>query len=468
MSKMMVKKKRGNIILIKKSNDLIESRYKFDVWETRFFLSVLSLIRREDVDLKVYRIHYRDIINIFGLRGGQSYAYLREAADSLMSKRFYVPYVSEEGIKREMQYHVIRSVDYMKQGQEGLKAAASHEYIDVTIDPEMKPLLLELQKNFTAYDLQNVVKLGAYPIRMYELIKQYESIGHRTLAITDIKHMLELDKEYPLFANFYARIIEPARKEINEYTDLSITNIEKIKQGRKVTALRFDFRAKDKKELEQARGVPIQQTLFEQGLAFTLEDRSTDPEAERADRLFMEYEYPVVKVWGVSPVAFANLLRDTPEDSLRQAVAVTERAVRAHKANNPAGFFIDALKNGYQDPVVSKEQHEKEIQLAKVEYEELATAYMAARNNFIRKIVERDENARMRAIEKVKKVPQYQKRLKQIGADAEDVATYRTDPELREAVSLFIIAENEVEFQEIALEYGPRLEELERFIGVRK
>ena len=74
----------------------------------------------------------------------------------------------------------------------------------------------------------------------------------------------------------------------------------------------------------------------------------------------------------------------------------------------------------------------------------------------------------MRAIEKVKKVPQYQKRLKQIGADAEDVATYRTDPELREAVSLFIIAENEVEFQEIALEYGPRLEELERFIGVRK
>jgi plasmid replication initiation protein len=468
MAKMLVKKNRGKILLIKKSNDLIESRYKFDVWETRFFLSVLSLIRREDVDLKVYRIHYRDIINIFGLRGGQSYAYLREAADSLMGKRFYVPYVAADGIKREMQYHVIRSVDYMKQGQEGHKAASSHEYIDVTIDPEMKPLLLELQKNFTAYDLQNVVKLGAYPIRVYELIKQYESIGHRTLAITDIKHMLELDKEYPQFANFYARIIEPARKEINEFTDLSITEIEKIKQGRKVTGLKFSFRAKDKKELEQARGLPIQKTLFEQGLAFTLEDRSEDPEAERADRLFMEFEHRVVKLWGVSPVAFASLLRDTQEEQLRQAVAVTERAVRAHRANNPAGFFIDALKNGYQDTVVSKELHEKEIQLAKVEYEELATAYMAARNNFIRKIVERDEHARIRAIEKVKGLPQYQKRLKHIGADPEDVATYRTDPELREAVSLFIIAENEIEFQAIAIEYGPRLEELGKFIGLKK
>ena len=467
-TKMMVKKKKGNIILIKKSNDLIESRYKFDVWETRFFLSVLSQIRREDLDLKVYRIHYRDIINIFGLKGGQSYAYLREAADSLMSKRFYIPYVSEEGIKREMQYHVIRSVDYMKQGQEHLKAASNHEYIDVTIDSDMKPLLLELQKNFTAYDLQNVVKLGAYPIRIYELIKQYESIGHRTLSIQDIKHMLELDNEYPKFANFYARIIEPAWKEINEYTDINITNIEKLKQGKKVVALRFDFRAKDKRELDIARGVPMQQTLFEQGLSFTLEERSQDPESDRVDKLFMEFEEPVIKTWGVSPVAFVTLLKEVPEERLRQSVSVTQRAMQSRKVNNPAGFFIEAIKNGYQDPVVSKEQRAKEIELAKVEYEELATAYFAARNNFIRKIIERDENARVRAIEQIKKIPKFQKHLKAIGADPEDVTTYRTDPELREAVSLQIVAEHGEEFKDIAAEYHPRLEELQRFIGGKK
>ena len=30
------------IVLIKKSNNLVESRYKFDIWETRFFLSILA------------------------------------------------------------------------------------------------------------------------------------------------------------------------------------------------------------------------------------------------------------------------------------------------------------------------------------------------------------------------------------------------------------------------------------------
>ena len=76
--------------IIKKSNQLIEARYKFDVWESRMFLSVLANIRKEDIDFNTYRIWYRDIIKIFGLKSNQSYALLREAAKSLMQKKFYI------------------------------------------------------------------------------------------------------------------------------------------------------------------------------------------------------------------------------------------------------------------------------------------------------------------------------------------------------------------------------------------
>ena len=43
-------RKNQGIVVIKKSNQLIEARYKFDVWETRIFLSVLSNIKRDDED----------------------------------------------------------------------------------------------------------------------------------------------------------------------------------------------------------------------------------------------------------------------------------------------------------------------------------------------------------------------------------------------------------------------------------
>jgi len=243
-------KKRRNkgIVLIKKSNNLIESRYKFDIWETRVFLSVLSQIKRSDDEFEVYRIWYKDIIRAFGLKSGDSYSLLRNAAKSLMAKSFYVSY-EDKGAMREKQYHILREIDYLKSGQEG-KVGDNHEYIDVTVETKMKPLLLQLQRNFTAYDLQNVVHLGVYPVRVYELLKQYESIGHRVLRVEEMKRMFEVSDQYALFGDFNRWIIKPAIKEINEHTDIYVSDIERIKEGRKIVALRFVFHSNKRDSVE--------------------------------------------------------------------------------------------------------------------------------------------------------------------------------------------------------------------------
>ena len=207
------KRKNTGIRLVKKANKLVESRYKFDIWETRIFLSVLTQIKRSDEDFRVYRIWYKDLIKSFGLKSAQSYELLREAAKGLMRKVFYVTSV-ERGQRRETQYHIIRSANYLMEGEKG---GDNQEYIDITIDPEMKPLLLQLGsnyrgengENFTAYDLNNVIKLGAYHVRIYELLKQYQSIGHRRMEVVEMKRMLEITKEYPLFGNFFQKVIKP-------------------------------------------------------------------------------------------------------------------------------------------------------------------------------------------------------------------------------------------------------------------
>ena len=261
MAKVKKKNSKG-IILIKKANNLVESKYKFDIWETRFFLSVLAQIRREDTDAEVYRIRYKDIIKIFSLKSGDSYALLREAAKALMSKSVQINY-EDNGVERTKEVHLIGTIDYLREGHRKVADIGNHEYIDVTIQQEMRPFLLQLSKNFTAYDLRNITKLSVYAIRLYELLKQYETFGVRTLSIDEMKAMFQVEEQYTLYADFYRWVIKPSEGEINKHTDLSILDVEKMKEGRKVVALRFKFRAKTPQELAKLRGDPLQETLFD-------------------------------------------------------------------------------------------------------------------------------------------------------------------------------------------------------------
>ncbi len=361
-------KQNKGITLIKKSNQLIEARYKFDVWETRVFLSVLSYIRREDEDFKTYRIWYRDVIKTFGLTSGQSYGFLRDASRSLMRKVFNVTN-EENGFQRETEYHIIRSVNFLSEGEKG-RGVETQEFIDITFDPQMKPMLLQLQRNFTAYDLRNVVKLGTYPVRVYELLKQYESIGERTLGFEEMKRMFELTEEYPLFGNFFQKVIAPSVRDVNLHTDLTITKMEKIKEGKRVVALRFVFQRKSEEELRMARGELIGKSLE---IPFPVAEKEAQPvrAATEKDRLFNLFHADVVQKFGVTPSVFLELLEDCNEEKLAQAIRVTRRAKSLNQIKSSlAGFFVQALKTGYTDPkeeALKRKESEEQQKQAKDE-----------------------------------------------------------------------------------------------------
>jgi plasmid replication initiation protein len=459
--------KNKGITLIKKSNELIEARYKFDVWETRIFLSVLSHIRREDEDFKPYRIWYKDVIKTFGLKSGQSYGLLRDGARSLMSKVFKVSN-SETGFQRDTEYHIIRSVNYLAEGEKG-KGVENQEFIDITFEPEMKPLLLQLQKNFTAYDLRNVVKLGTYPVRVYELLKQYEQIGERTLGIEEMKRMFELSNEYPLFANFYQKVIEPSIGEINEHTDLTITRVDKQKEGKKVVALRFIFQLKDEDELRRARGEVVQKALEFPGTAaaFNAREASTDDLSEK-DRLFNLFHEEVVQKFGVTPSVFLELLERSTEDQIAQAVRVTRRAKFANQIKTSlSGFFIQALKNGYTDvkeeearrKVAEADEKARAAQLR--QQREVLQEEMAHRiSDRIREVTSAVPDVTDRAIASLRNSPIVKPILEAKEAVLQrplTVEDYRQDKILRDMVINMIVELEKQRFSDILEEFEIRL-----------
>ena len=466
------KKQSKGIILIKKSNNLIESRYKFDIWETRFFLSVLGQIRREDEEFQVYRIWYRDVIKAFGLKSGDSYACLRTAAQSLMGKSFFVNY-EENGVVREKQYHILREIDYLKAGQES-KATESQEYIDVTVEQKMRPLLLQLQRNFTAYDLRNIVKLGVYPVRVYELLKQYESIGHRKLEVEEMKKMFEVVDQYKLFADFYRWVITPAVKEINAHTDLTITKVEKIKEGRRVVSLRFSFHVKSEDVLRKMRGEPQQKQLdfgFDQE-AYDEMDNDHSPESEtEKDKLFNLFHEEVVQKFGVTPSAFLQLLEEYTEDQVSQAIRVTKRAKAANQIKSTAaGFFVNALKGGYTDQKeeevkrsVEAEKKKEEDSLLKAQIEYLKDEQAIRINERIREVTTENPGITEQAIQTIQENTLFkvliQKKAKELGRDLQ-VEDYRQDRKLRELVKSKIFELAKDKFSDILEEFEQKFKEV--------
>jgi hypothetical protein len=225
-------KGRG-IKFIKKSNNLVEGRYRFDIWEMRIFVKMLTMISPSDEDFKRYRIYLKDIISEFDLdKNNRSYEELKRGAEKLASREIRIPMLSPQGEAMELFTHIASGVKSFLDNRQG-------KYIEIDFHPDMKPYLLQLQNKFLMYDARNVLKLpSSFSIRIYELLKQYETIGRRKITVDELKIMLDIDDKYSLYANMKQRVILKAQADLEQYTDIKFT-FEEVKRGKAIYEIIF-------------------------------------------------------------------------------------------------------------------------------------------------------------------------------------------------------------------------------------
>lgn len=149
------------ITLTKKLDGQNESTGKFDVWETRFFLLLLSQIQDGDDEHKSYQIWYRDLIKQSEVMSEDLLEDLEDGLKNLMRKRFRL-ICEEVDLSREFNFLLLRSVDLRAGENEDNK-----EYIEVTVDDVARSTLLEIQKSFAPYDPETLKGLRGYP---YDLL----------------------------------------------------------------------------------------------------------------------------------------------------------------------------------------------------------------------------------------------------------------------------------------------------------
>jgi plasmid replication initiation protein len=345
------------IKLIKKSNELVEGRYRFDIWESRVFTKMLSLIRMDDEDFKEYRIYLKDVVKDFGLSHKNAYRLLKDGAKGLTKKEIRVIRDTPEGLK-EFQTHIAVGVDsFVKEGN----------YLDISFHPKMKPFLLQLQSQFLMYDIRNVLSIqSSFSVRIYELLKQYEAIGKRKFTIQELKEMLDVQDKYPLYANFKQRVILKAQEDLENSTDIRFT-FEEIKLGKQIKELIFHiFKNKEIAELreENQKRRRIKETPPKLALISAEEPKITFVEQEIFETVkdFKGANLKSVQIW----------MKVYPVDYIKSRIKLVENLIQVgQKIENPMGFIQSMMAQPNIFDPIEEEKQKQNIKIQKEKQEQL-------------------------------------------------------------------------------------------------
>ena len=213
--------------LVVKHNDLLrKSRYTLSANEQKIIIYLISKINADDKELKEIEINILDFCKVIGIEiNGDAYNRVKETIKSLADKSWWLTFTE----KKETLFRWINEAEIEK----------GNGTIKLQLSNHLKPYLLELKKNFTKYELINILSLRSkYSIRLYELLKSYLWQGGWQVSVKEIRELLETEGKYKEFKDFRKRVLNPAIEEINGYTDLQI-EISTLKRGKSISHLHF-------------------------------------------------------------------------------------------------------------------------------------------------------------------------------------------------------------------------------------
>jgi len=111
--------------------------------------------------------------------------------------------------------------------------------VAVTFAPALTPYLLQLKSKFTSIELKHILAFKSlYSIRIYELMKSCLFRGGIEIEMEELREMFGLEAKLKKASQFRERVLEKAKQEINEHSDL-VMNFQELKVGRKIGFIRF-------------------------------------------------------------------------------------------------------------------------------------------------------------------------------------------------------------------------------------
>jgi len=248
---------------VNKNNDMITSRACFTLMENRVLLYGISLINpKRDAFPLTYQIDVGRFAKMFDLDVNGLYSDLKNGVLYKMRKRtMRVRKQSPTGgFNRD--FNLVQYADY----EDG------SGYLKITFDPESKPFIHNLTKDYTSYYVECVSKFkSSYSIRFFEwcVMRLKQNKGERVtleLTLDEIRERLDLKDKYPRYCDLKKYVIKKALDEIEANKEECgilvklIDNKSENKKGRSVHNIQLiispEFKPEDQLNLRLGEGKP--------------------------------------------------------------------------------------------------------------------------------------------------------------------------------------------------------------------
>lgn len=223
---------------VTQSNKLIEASHTLTLNEKRLVLAAASLIDpRKPLPKDGYlTVRADSFADVFGLDVRHAY----EALDDAASRLF------ERDIRRYSKGKVVERMRWVFH----VKYREGQGCVELGFSPTVLPHLTMLNREFTSYQLKQIGSLSSfYAVRLYELMSQFLKLGQRECTLDQLRQMLDLGDKYQDVKDMRKRVLDPAIKEVNAGTDLTVT-AEPRRQGRKIIGFSFTIKKDDQLALE--------------------------------------------------------------------------------------------------------------------------------------------------------------------------------------------------------------------------
>lgn len=215
--------------VVTQHNDFIrKTHYNLTLVEQKVFLYLVSRIRPEDTEFDWYSFTIEELCKVFGYNNsGKNYNQLKKALKALRDKSLWLNVGEWE-----------EAVGWLHR----VRLSPRSGVVEIKFNDVLKPYLLGLRKNFTPFQLENILVMrSVHCILIYELLLSYSRPGEPRdfiISVDRLKGFLQVSENYEDYNNFKRRVLEPSLKQINGYTDLQVT-MKPIRQGRFIRDLQF-------------------------------------------------------------------------------------------------------------------------------------------------------------------------------------------------------------------------------------
>lgn len=298
--------------MVVSSNNLIEAKYNFSLWQKRIFVYMVSQITTIHDEFKLQKFYIKDLMNFFNVKSKEDYKIIRHVPEELYRASMKTPYRTKEGFKRWKEVRIISQYTRPEDKE------ADNAYIELKFNDDLKPHLIQLKELFAQYDIRNIIGLrSVYSFRIYEILKSRNHLrGEREITVDELKEILDVESKYKLYADFKRKVLQQAQRDLEEYCDIAF-DFREIKEGKKVHKLEFSIRKNIPRSLRQQTIEIGQGRVVAEPKPASAEQPTVVSMLETEDfkRLF-----PKVQPHGISQKTFADWLAKFPLEHIEDCV----------------------------------------------------------------------------------------------------------------------------------------------------